>query len=238
MHVGRTEEEVLIGLADFFIKKANESVTEHGTFNVSLSGGGSPQRLYEILALPPYNKLVAWDKVYFFFGDERYVPFDDPASNGLMVKKALFDPLKISSAQIFYIDTSLKPEEAAAEYEKTILTHFNGKPLTFGLALLGLGDNSHTASLFPYTPVINETAVGVRAVYLKDQGIYRITMTAPLINQAEQVAFLVYGENKAAAVFNVLKGQPDVQKYPAQLIHPVKGNLHWYMDKKAARLLQ
>ncbi|HYV53514.1 MAG TPA: 6-phosphogluconolactonase [Chitinophagaceae bacterium] len=210
----------------------------NGEFNIALSGGSSPKKLYETLALPDYKNRVAWSKVNFFFGDERYVPAHDPQSNGNMVRAALFDPLHIEESTIFFVDTSLSPAEAARDYAARIANHFKGKESIFDLILLGLGNNSHTASLFPHTAVLHDQSASVKSVFVKDQNVYRITMTAPLINKARHIAFMVYGRSKAEAVHHVLDDAFDPEQYPAQLIKPENGNLHWYLDEEAASLLK
>ena len=234
INVFKTVQELLVAMADYFVSTAKSSISSRKEFNVALSGGSSPKKLYEILASSDFKHQVEWDKVNFFFGDERYVPADDPDNNALMVKKALFDPLNISSSNIFTINTSLPPEEAAKKYTLTIANHFKDQKIRFDLVLLGLGDNSHTASLFPHTSVLSDKSASVKAVFLEEQNVYRITMTAPLINQARQIAFLVYGEAKTDAVRHVLEDVIDTEKYPAQLIHPEKGDLRWYLDEAAA----
>jgi 6-phosphogluconolactonase len=235
LHVYDTEDEVIKGLAEFFIKTANHAISTKGECSVVLSGGNSPKKLYQLLTTDAYKKAVDWNKISFFFGDERYVPFDDPDSNGLMAKQTLFDPLQIDASRIFYIGTALSPEHDAANYTDAIFTYFGEQQVKFDLVLLGLGDNSHTASLFPYTDVLQEEKAIVRPVFLEDQKVYRITMTAPLINDAHNVAFLVYGKGKAEAVQHVLKGEKNMELYPAQLVQPLDGTLNWFMDTEAAK---
>jgi 6-phosphogluconolactonase len=238
INVFKNEDEVLNGLANYFVETAASSIATHGQFSVALSGGNSPKKLYELLASPSYKGKVEWDKVHFFFGDERYVPHTDPQSNYLMAKKSLLEPLDLSYKQIFPIDTSLSPEEAAKKYTTDINYYFAGTDVRFDLVLLGLGDNSHTASLFPHTPVLHDKSVGAKEVFLEDQQVFRITMTAPLINQAHHIAFLVYGEDKAVAVHHVIEDKKDIENYPAQLIKPQNADLQWFLDEKAASQLK
>jgi 6-phosphogluconolactonase len=238
INVFNNETEVLNGLANYFVETAAESIADHGQFSVALSGGNSPKKLYELLASPLYKDRVEWNKVHFFFGDERYVPHTDSQSNYLMAKKALLEPLDLSYKQIFPIDTSLSPEEAAIQYTTDISYYFAGTDVRFDLILLGLGDNSHTASLFPHTPVLHDKTVSVKEVFLEDLQVYRITMTAPLINQARHIVYLVYGEGKAIAVHHVIEDKTDIENYPAQLIKPQNGDLQWFMDKGAASKLK
>jgi 6-phosphogluconolactonase len=235
INIYKTTDETVKGLADYFVQTVNTSIKEKGRCAVVLPGGNSPKKLYELLASPDYSRQIDWDKVYFFFGDERYVPFNDPENNGNMVKKALFEPLMIPDANIFYINTAVPPEESAKKYSQRILSYFKNNPVRFNLILLGLGDNAHTASLFPHTPVLKEKKALVSAVHIKELSSSRITMTAALINEAHAIAFLVYGEAKAIAVHNVLEGEKDFETYPAQLIIPEEGVLHWFLDEDAAK---
>jgi 6-phosphogluconolactonase len=237
IHVFKTEHDLLIAFANFFIEKAQYFINNYGEFNVSLSGGDSPKKMYELLASPDFRGRLDWEKIYFFFGDERYVPANDKRNNALMAKHALFNPLKIQISHIFTIDTSLSPSESARKYMEVIAFHFKDQKVQFDLILLGLGNNAHTASLFPYSPVLSDLSAAVKSVYIEQQNSYRITMTAPLINQAHNIAFLVYGDSKAEAVKHVLKDAIDAERYPAQLICPQDGDLQWFLDEAAARNL-
>jgi len=237
LNIFNTEEEVLNALAAYFVKVAQDSIAAKSKFSVALSGGSSPKKLYQLLASPAYSGEIDWEKVYFFFGDERNVPKDSPDSNYLMAKKALFDPLEISTLNIFPVDTSLPPADAAKKYFEDIEQFFDEDELAFDLVLLGLGDNSHTASLFPHTPVLHDTTPGVKEVWLEDQQVFRITMNAPLINEAKQIAFLVYGEAKAIAVHHVLEDEENIEEYPAQLIDSIVGEVQWFLDEAAAENL-
>lgn len=234
INIYKTRQELIVSIAWYFIKIVNEAIDNRGAANVALAGGNSPQKLYELLAMDEYKNQVNWSKLNFFFGDERYVPGDDAQSNSLMIQKSLFDPLKIPASQIFKIDTTLTPDAAAKKYNETIEAHVKQMPVRFDFMLLGLGDNAHTASLFPFTPVLAEVSATVKAVFLEEQKSYRITMTAPLINQSKHIAFLVYGKAKAEAVQHVLNDELNPEKYPAQLIKPSKGELQWYLDESAA----
>jgi 6-phosphogluconolactonase len=229
-------EEVLHALADHVVSVSQTVLSRNDHFNFVLSGGSSPSKLYTLLS-SSYQSKIDWKRVNFFFGDERYVPLDHPDSNFRMAKATLFDPLKISSDRIFAIDTTRTPDEAAAEYEKRIHTHLDFRPHSFDLVLLGLGDNAHTASLFPHTTVLRENKALVKAVYVDEVGMYRITLTAPAINAARNVAFLVYGGSKAEAVRQILQDPRDIDRFPAQLIAPASGALDWFVDRQAGALL-
>ena len=237
LNIFNTEDEVLTALADYFVKVANDAIAAKGKFTVALSGGNSPRKLYELLASTSYAGQVDWEKAYFFFGDERNVPQTDKDSNFLMAKNALFNPLEINPLNIFPVDTSLQPKEAAAKYAEEIEQFFDEDELSFDLVLLGLGDNSHTASLFPHTPVLHDRTPSVSEVWLEDQQVFRITMNAPMINEAKHIAFLVYGEGKAIAVHHVLEDDENIEEYPAQLIDSIVGEVQWFLDEAAAENL-
>jgi 6-phosphogluconolactonase len=238
VHIFKTEAGVLDSLAKYIISEANKAIDKTGKFSLVLSGGNSPKKLYELLSSEIYKSQVQWAQVYFFFGDERYVPPTDPQSNYLMVSKALFEPLHIQTGNIFSVDTSLHPDNAAAKYAATIHSFFADSEIRFDLILLGLGDNAHTASLFPHTPILLDHSPSVKAVFLTDQKIYRISFNAPLINAANNIAFLVYGSGKAAAVKAVIEDASDIENLPAQLIGPTHGTLQWFIDETAAALLK
>ncbi|GAA4053078.1 6-phosphogluconolactonase [Hymenobacter glaciei] len=234
LHIHPTIEATLHDLADYFVGKAREAITARGRFVVALSGGSSPKKLYELLASSSYRDQIAWPEVYFFFGDERNVPRTDPQSNYLMAKTALLAPLGIADDHIFAFRTELAPTAAAAAYTTEINAFFSPKPARFDLVLLGLGDNSHTASLFPHTEVLRATTAEVQAVFVPEVDMYRLTFTAPLINQARAVAFLVFGADKAAAVRRVRQGPRNAEEFPAQLIMPSAGERRWFLDAPAA----
>lgn len=225
---------VLASLADFIVLRSKAAVTKNGRFNIALSGGSSPKKLYELLASETYRHQIEWNRIFFFFGDERYVPLYHKESNYLMTERTLFEPLAILQDRIFAVNTVLPPAEAAQDYETRMITHFGGPVCRFDLILLGLGDNSHTASLFPYTKVLHEKKALVKEIFVDEVNMYRITFTAPLINAAHAVAFLVYGGTKAGAVRHILEDDLNIEAYPAQLVKPVDGELYWFMDEAAA----
>lgn len=222
-----------MAIADYFVAIGKQAIAETGLYTVALSGGSSPKKLYELLASLNYSHKLDWQKVFFFFGDERNVPLDHPDSNYLMAKKALFKPLRISPLHTFPVNTTVAPDTAAEQYWHTIQLFFNSPAPVFNLVLLGLGDNSHTASLFPHTPVLEDSSPCVKEVWIPEQEVFRITLNAPLINLAQHIAFLVYGEGKAEAVHHVLEDEKNIEEYPAQLIKR-DDTVTWFLDKSAA----
>jgi 6-phosphogluconolactonase len=227
-------EALYLSAAKLVLALANEAVAKRGKFVIALSGGTSPEPMYELLAQDPFQHEMPWEHTFVFWGDERFVPADDERSNAHRAWHLLLQKVPLSAAQIYQVGVSLKPEEEARKYEETILAFFGkGEPI-FDLILLGLGENGHTASLFPGTPVLNDLHAGIRAVFPESESIPRITMTAPLINQARRVLFLVSGANKAEIVSKVLGAEFAPEKFPAQLICPKAGHLTWYLDRDAA----
>jgi 6-phosphogluconolactonase len=233
INVYKDPATLLTVLADFIVRKADEAIARKGRFNFVLSGGSSPKKLFELLA-SSYQEKIKWDKVYFFFGDERYVPLDDPQSNYLMAKLSLFEPLDIQQDHVFPMVNGLPPEDCAQTYEQKIRQHLGDEANRFDFILLGLGDNSHTASLFPHTAVLHERKALIKDIFVEEVNMYRITFTAPLINAAHTIVFLVYGASKAEAVHHILDDQRNIEEYPAQLINPDEGELHWFLDNAAA----
>ncbi|OLY93860.1 6-phosphogluconolactonase [Cnuella takakiae] len=225
--------------ADLFVQTAKEAVARDGRFVVALTGGSSPVQLYHMLAEPPYLNEVPWARTYVFWGDERWVPLDDEKSNYKMSKEALLDKVPVPAEQIFPMwKAEVSPEAYAKEYEQILLELFGGFKPQFDLILLGMGDDGHTASLFPGTAVLTEQEKLVDAYWLAPQDMYRITLTATLINAARKIAFLTFGANKAKALYEVLEGAPDTNQYPSQLIRKDADTVHWLVDEAAAAQLQ
>jgi len=224
--------------AEIFVKAADMAIRKNGRFTIALTGGSSPVELYKMLAKEPYYSQVNWEKVYVFWGDERWVPLEDERSNARMAFDTLLNHVPIPKKQIFPMWSADKsPQDFASEYEKQ-LQFILGEKGVFDLILLGMGDDGHTASLFPDTEILNEEVAGVKAYFLDPQEMYRITLTAPLINQAKEIVFLVHGENKAPALKEVLEGERNPKQYPAQLIAPLVGEVTWLVDKAAATELK
>lgn len=226
--------EISRAAADTFVEAAQQAIREKGQFTVALTGGSSPLELHKMLAQEPYSGQVDWGKCFVFWGDERWVPLDDERSNARMAFETLLNHVPVPKEQIFPMWSEDKsPQEYAAEYEKQLQLVLGEKGV-FDLIFLGMGDDGHTASLFPGTEVLNEKAAWVKAYYLDPQQMYRITLTAPLINLAKKIVFLVNGEKKAPALREVLEGERNPQQYPAQLIRSKEGNPTWLVDKAAA----
>jgi len=239
IHRYTTPDKASEAVANFVVEVAQKSIQEREKFTVALSGGSSPKPLYNLLASDRFRDQISWKKTYIFWGDERFVPPDDPENNARMARETLLDHVPVPSNQIFPIPTDGRPQEAAERYASTIASVFDdtaGFP-RFDLILLGLGENGHTASLFPHTTVLEEHKKWTDTIYLDDKDQSRITLTAPVINQAKNIAFLVFGEKKANILSKVIEGPRNPQQWPAQLISPSSGSLHWYIDEAAGREL-
>ncbi len=225
------------GAAELFAAEAVRAVGTAGRFAVLLAGGETPRRCYEILAGPPFRDRIPWHGVHVFWGDERCVPGDDPRNNSRMARLALLDRVPVPVGQIHPISCDGAPREGAEGYERLLRAFFGNAPPRFDLAFLGLGANGHTASLFPGSPVLDEGERWAAEVEEADLSPPRVTLTAPVINRAGVVAFLVAGAEKAAVLKEVLEGDPDPRRLPARLIRPSEGELLWLVDREAARLL-
>jgi 6-phosphogluconolactonase len=223
--------------AEMFADLARRAIASQRRFSVALSGGQTPRRLYEILAGPPYHDQIHWEDIYIFWGDERCLPADDPRNNSQMAHQTLLNHVPIPASHLHPILGDLPAALAATHYEAELQEFFGNQPPVFDLILLGLGENAHTASLFPNTPVLDKSERWVSEVYVAEQSMYRVTLTAPLINQAREVIFLVSGAEKASALQNVLEGNYRPHEYPAQLIHPNGAHPTWLVDKAAAHKL-
>ncbi|HLT79875.1 MAG TPA: 6-phosphogluconolactonase [Cyclobacteriaceae bacterium] len=204
---------------------------------MALSGGSTPRGLYELLAAPAFSESIPWNKLRFFLGDERHVPHDHPDSNLRMVRESLFGNREPAPGTLFPVDTRLDPKEAAMKYEQT-LREVIGKDGALDIVLLGLGDDAHTASLFPHTDALQEKNAWVKEVYVEKLNAWRISFTFPLINAARTVVFLVSGASKSSAVRQVLQGEREPDTFPAQSVQPHDGVVHWFLDEAAASALK
>jgi 6-phosphogluconolactonase len=241
LRVCRDPEELYDTAAALFADLAAEGVAARGRFTVVLSGGSTPRGLYELLASEKYRTRISWEKVQFFWGDERCVPPDHPESNYRMAREVLLDQIPIPAENIHRMPAEREDHAvAAAQYEETLREFFQvpvGQWPRFDLILLGMGEDGHTASLFPWTPALAETERLVVANYVEKLGTHRLTLTVPVINQAAVVAFLVTGAPKASVLREVLEGARHPGRLPSQLIRPEKGLLLFILDRAAAKEL-
>jgi 6-phosphogluconolactonase len=239
-----SDGELFHAAAEEVVRIGQLSQQETGRFSLVLSGGSTPRRLYQLLAEHPYRAQLDWSKVDFFWGDERAVPPTHQDSNYRMAKETMLDKLGVLPERIHRI-AGEKPnlDQAAREYEIEIeralgkIAGVTPRPPHFNLFLLGLGEDGHTASLFPGTKALDETRRWVVAHDVPAVSGKRVTMTPPLINAAHFIIFLVAGATKARVLAEVLQGLTDPHRYPAQLIHPLTGEVTWMIDGEASTCL-
>lgn len=223
-----------VAVARALVRMITERVAGGGRFSLALAGGGTPGTLYRLLAAE-YRDKIPWAQVDLFWGDERYVPWDDPRSNYRLVKESLLDHVPIPRENVHPMSTDVpEADEAAAAYERTLRKHFSGPWPRLDLALLGMGADGHTASLFPGSPALGEQKRWVVAVRGPADPPLRLTLTLPVLNNAAAVFFLVTGAEKAAALRRALTSPPDPTACPAGAVRPVDGALVWWVDEKAA----
>jgi 6-phosphogluconolactonase len=220
--------------ADLFIEQAWESIDRRQRFAVALSGGRTPRGLYELLAQPPLRDAVAWEKVHVFWGDERCVPSDDPRSNARMARETLIDRVPLPPDQVHPIACAEDADRSARQYSDLLHHFFSGGPPVFDLVLLGLGEDGHTASLFPYTNILGNNTAWTGSIHSDEQDMDRVTLMPTVFNQARKVVFLVAGNAKTSILKEVLESPQDPKRWPAQLIHPAHGELIWLADRAAA----
>lgn len=222
-----------------FMETVVYAIRKRGIAYVALSGGGTPKALFQVLAQPPYQEAIPWDKLHFFWADERMVPLDAPESNYGQVQELLFRHVPADPNKIHAVNTSLSPQAAAEAYTETMRSvNLNDQETPrFDWCLLGMGEDGHTASLFPGSePNPDTPTLPVEADY-QGRPAKRVTLTPLAINRARRVVFLVSGENKAETLFKVLQGPQDVLNLPAQRIQPHNGRLIWMIDQAAASRL-
>lgn len=234
--VYESPEELTEAAAHDFASKAAAAIEERGRFAVVLAGGSTPKTAYEILARD-YTETIDWGSVHVFFGDERTVPPDHEDSNYRMAREALLDHVAVGS--VHRMRGEMPPDEAASSYEDELRGFFGAEEFPrFDLILLGIGDDGHTASLFPETSALEVADRLVVANPVPKLNTIRITLTAPVLNTARAVNFLVAGEGKAEALKEILEGDADPRRYPARLVRPPNGPAVWMVDQIAASMLE
>jgi len=225
------------GAAEHIVTLTAATMNERGRFSIALSGGSTPKKLYELLAIPDYAQRIGWQHVHVFWGDERCVPSDHVDSCYRMAREALLDHVPLPPDNIRRIQGELLPDEAAAKYERILHYFFDDPFPRFDLILLGMGDDGHTASLFPGTKALDETKRWVIENYVEAKQMWRVTLTRTAINAAANVMFLVSGDGKAERLRQVIQGDHTPYMLPSQFIKPDSGELLWFVDQAAARLL-
>jgi 6-phosphogluconolactonase len=231
LHIFDGVEALNEAAARHWQEQAGAAVAARGAFHVALAGGSTPRRLYARLAQDDYRQRLPWAKTHIYFGDERCVPPDHADSNYRMAHEALLSQVPVPRAQIHPLyDPALSPEQNATHYAELI-----GGIASFDLILLGMGDDGHTASLFPGTAILDETRRLVAAQYVEKLAAWRISLTLPTLNAARQVSVLVAGVGKAERIAAV--AGTNMPYYPIQRVQPQPGRLDWFLDHAAAQQL-
>jgi 6-phosphogluconolactonase len=228
--------------AQLFSDVASKAAADRGVARIAISGGTTPKSMFQLLADPAeaFLKQVPWDRIELYWVDERCVPPDHPESNYRMTKEALLSKVPLPAERVHRMEGELDPAVAAARYESVIRNTFRlegAETPTFDLILLGMGDDGHTASLFPHTGALNEISHIVVPNHVPQKDTWRITLTWPVINQGREVAFLIEDEGKAEVLHDVFLGPYQPDTYPAQLIRPASGRLGLLLDRAAAAKL-
>jgi 6-phosphogluconolactonase len=236
------EEEIFfVETAKLLQSIAKKAIKKKGKCTVALAGGSTPQKLYELLITDDFRNQIDWENIYFFFGDERDVSPISAKSNFRLANEHLLAPLNIEKENIFRWQTEIiNAVEVAQIYEKTIRKFFeleNDEFPRFDLIFLGMGDDGHTASLFPFSDALLEKKKIVVANYVEKLDTNRLTFTYPTINNAANVVFTVTGSGKAKALKEVLEGENNCEKFPSQCVTVNNGELFWMVEKSAAQLL-
>lgn len=233
-------EGVARAAASRFAELARGAAAERGLFSVALAGGSTPRRVYELLAGEEFRGQVDWENVHVFFGDERTVPADHAESNYRMASESLLSRVPVPEKNIHRIEGVGDAAANASDYESEMRGLFgdDAEWPRLDLVMLGMGDDGHTTSLFPNTAALDERRAWVAANWVEKLGTWRVTLTAPAINAARHVLFLVNGTGKAERLREVLAGERDPARLPSQLIRPHDGTLEWLVDRAAASRLE
>lgn len=252
LNIYKNNEELSQQVAEWIVGYIRETLDAQDKFTIALSGGSTPKKLNQLLASDQYKYKIDWERLHVFWGDERYVPFNDERNNAKMAFDTLLNHVPVPKSQIHIMRTDIDAESSAIEYEQLLKNYFpeaatyqsqavvkkqmsaNSTPKTFDLVLLGLGDNAHTLSLFPGEPVVHEKNSWVKSVFIAEINMLRITLTAPAVNSSRRIAFLVSGQEKSDALSHVLGDVYAPDLYPAQVIKPQNGELYWFLDEAAA----
>lgn len=234
-HVYKNKDELCNELAKWIRDIINATLYKQEFFTLALSGGETPKLLFKKLASAEFKEKINWKRVHIFWGDERVVPFADKRNNAAEAYQLLIDHIDIPAVQVHRIRTDIEPVFAAKAYEKILHTYFENTNKSFDLILLGMGDDGHTLSLFPGSPIIEENTNWVNEVYNQEQQMYRITLMPEIVNRAANVAFLISGSSKAEVLKKVIEEKFMPSILPAQLIKPKNGELHLFLDEDAAK---
>ena len=230
VHIYADEIELTAALADWIVHYIDVTLQKQDRFTIALSGGNTPKGLYSLLATDAYQQRIDWKRIHIFWGDERAVSFDDERNNAKEAYEVMLNKVPVVASQVHRMET-ISPEDAAKKYEELLHEYFDDQQVSFDLVLLGIGEDGHTLSVFPGSPILSDHTSWVKAVFVPSQKMWRISLTPLIVNKAAQIVFLVSGASKAEILPKILDGD---SAYPSSIIHPNNGELHWFVDNPAA----
>ena len=237
IHVYPNKEKLVAATAEYMVNSIGQAIEKNGLCNIALSGGNTPGGVFSMLAASPCRNSVDWDKLHLFWGDERMVPREHQDSNFRMVRETLLDHIIIPDGNVHRIQGEIAPERAAEEYAELLDIHFKADSPCFDLILLGLGEDGHTASLFPETDAVDECEKHAVAVFVPKLSAWRVTLTLPVLNAAREVLFLVSGRSKSEMIQRIMSMKQPAKEFPATMVNPQSGELHWMLDSEAMALI-
>ncbi|MBO1224135.1 MAG: 6-phosphogluconolactonase [Candidatus Scalindua sediminis] len=237
IHVYPNKEKLVAATTERVINLIGQAIQENGLCNIALAGGNTPREVYSMLAANSYRDRVDWNGLHLFWGDERMVPPEHQDSNFRMVQQTLLEHIKIPDGNVHRIRGEITPEQAASEYAELLHNSFRKDSPRFDLILLGIGEDGHTASLFPDTDAIEECERHAVAVFVPRLNTWRVTLTLPVLNAAREVIFLVSGNSKSNIIQRIMNIKQPTKDLPATMVNPENGTLRWMLDSDAAALI-
>ena len=237
IHLYSNKDKLVAATTEHVVNSIGQAIEKNGLCNIALAGGNTPGGVYSMLATIPYRDRVNWNRLHLFWGDERVVPPEHQDSNFRMVQETLLDHIKIQEENVHRIRGEIAPELSAEEYAELLDVHFKTDLPHFDLILLGLGEDGHTASLFPGTDAVEECEKHTVAVFVPKLNTWRVTLTLPVINAAREILFLVSGRSKSEIVQHIMSIKQPAKELPATMINPQNGELHWMLDSEAMVLI-
>ncbi len=237
IHAYPNKEKLVAATTERIADCMEQAIQKNGLCNMALSGGKTPGGIFSLLASNPYRDRLDWSRLHIFWGDERMVPPEHQDSNFRLVRETLLDHIKMPDENVHRMRGEIAPEEAAAEYAELLHDHFKDSPPCFDLMLLGLGEDGHTASLFPETDAVEECEKHAVAVFVPKLDAWRVTLTLPVLNAARKILFLVSGKSKSKMVQRIMSNKQPAKEIPATMVNPQNGEIHWMMDSEAMVLI-
>ena len=237
IHAYPNKEQMVTATTERVINEIGQAIQERGLCNMALAGGNTPREIYSMLAESTYRDRVDWNRLHLFWGDERMVPPEHEDSNFRMVKETLLDHVRIPDGNVHRIRGEIVPEQAAQEYAELLHNHFKSDSPRFDIILLGIGEDGHTASLFPGTDAVEECKLYTVAVFVPRLDTWRVTLTFPVLNAAREVLFLASGRSKSDIVQRIISIKQPAKEFPASMVNPENGTLHWMLDSEAMVLI-